>query len=639
MKKILAYIIMLTLFFTPTACSSRANESTTQENKEDITTTNPTQTTVTGTGAASAEESLAENSKVNDDQNDYVWDDSTVIPIKLNENSITTDGAGVTIDGSKATITSAGTYSISGSLTDGQIIVDTDDKDLVRLIFNGIDIHCSNNAPIFISKSEKTIIILAENTENNLSDGETYMLEDPQENEPNAALFSKSDLSISGNGSLTVNGNYNDGITSKDGLIVSSGTITVSSKDDGIRGKDYLVIKDGIITVTAQGDGLKSDNEEDAAKGFIFIEDGIFNITSGGDAIAAQTDVIITDGEISLLSGGGSDKQLDETISAKGIKGVVGVNIDNGNVNIDVVDDAIHSNGAIVINDGTYNITSGDDGIHADSTLNINGGVINITESYEGIESAVITINNGEINIVSSDDGINVAAGNDGSGMNPGMGPGGQQMPGGGPGNQQIPGGRPGNQQMPGGGLPGQDTFTYSGNYYLYINGGYIVVDAAGDGIDVNGAIEITNGVVIVNGPTEQMNGALDYDASFNMMGGTLVAVGSSGMAMAPGQTSSQYSVLVNFNTTLQAGDLVHIQDNSGNAILTFAPSKRYQSIVFSSSALEKGNTYDIYIGGSSSGAENDGFYQDGTYNPGTLYESFTITDVVTQIGTGMNRP
>ena len=149
--------------------------------------------------------------------------------------------------------------------------------------------------------------------------------------------------------------------------------------------------------------------------------------------------------------------------------------------------------------------------------------------------------------LVVSDDGLNVAGGNDGSGIN---------RPGGG-----------------GGGFNPPDT-----NYYLYLNGGYIVVDAAGDGIDVNGSIEMTDGVVIVNGPTSSMNGALDYDGSFKITGGFLVAAGSSGMAQAPGNASTQNSLLLNFNSSRQAGSLVHIQSSAGKGILTFAPTKTYQS-------------------------------------------------------------
>ena len=196
-----------------------------------------------------------------------------------------------------------------------------------------------------------------------------------------------------------------------------------------------------------------------------------------------------------------------------------------------------------------------------------------------------------------------------------------------------VPGGRP----VPGGG-PGQDAFTYSGNYYLYFHGGYIMVDANGDGIDVNGAIEMTGGIVLVSGPTEQMNGAVDYDASFTMTGGLLVAAGSSGMAQAPGVSSGQSSVLIYLDAIQPAGALVHIQNSAGEDILTFSPTKVYQSIALSSPELVNGETYEIYIGGISTGTVNDGLYEGGTYTPGAQYSSFTSSSVVTTVGTGGNR-
>jgi hypothetical protein len=315
-----------------------------------------------------------------------------------------------------------------------------------------------------------------------------------------------------------------------------------------------------------------------------------------------------------------------------------------------------------------FSISSGDDGMHADSNLEINGDEIYISQSYEGLESAIITINHGDIYIVSSDDGINVAGGGDGSGMFPGPGRGGSGWGGtppegtdaseeGGPGQGRMrpQGGQPPqNGDMPQGGLPprdgdmaqggqpsemgqmggpGQESFPSTGDYYLYINGGYVVVDAGGDGLDVNGSIEMTDGVVIVNGPTMNMNGALDYDGSFTITGGFLVAAGSSGMAQAPGSSSSQYSLLLNFDSTQAAGTLVHIQNSDGDDVLSFSPGKEFQSIVFSSSDLVQGVSYDVYLGGSADGSVQDGLYQNGSYTPGSQYTSFTISDVVTQLG------
>ncbi len=613
MKKRILFFVTFLLIFTLTACSANTAETTAAVNEAQTLNVASTETTTTPLESQSATEVVAENSALHEDAQDYVWDASAVIPILLNGDSISAEGQGVTVDGSTATITAAGTYSLTGSLSDGKIVVNSTDTGTVRLILNGASIYNSTSSPIYVQNAEKTIIVLADQTENSVSDGTSYVFESADEDEPNAAIFSKSDLTIYGNGTLTVNGNYNDGIASKDGLILSGGTVLVNAVDDGIRGKDYLVVKDGNITVTAQGDGLKSDNEEDATKGFIYVEKGTLDVTSGGDAIQAATDVVVTDGEIRLTSGGGSNHAISADASAKGIKGTTSVSLDGGTFVVDSADDALHSNGSLVINSGTFTLSSGDDGIHSESTLDINAGDIQITQSYEGIESAVITIRDGNIHIVASDDGVNAVSANGGSGGNPGAGPG---------------GGRP----MPGDG-PGQGGFAGGGNNALYIYGGYMVIEAGGDGMDINGAIEMTAGVVIVNGPTESMNGAIDYNNGFNMTGGFLLAAGSSNMAQAPDESSSQYALLINFDSMLPAGTLVHIENSQGEDIFTFSPSKQYQSIAFSSPELENGVTYEVFYGGEASGAVTDGLYQEATYSAGTQYASFTISDVVTRIG------
>ncbi len=561
-------------------------------------------------GATSAAAVAASNDDDHDSAEDYVWDESRATRIVLDGSAITIDGDGVIVDGSKATITSAGTYVISGTLDDGQIIVNATDQDLVRLVLSGADIHSSTGAAIQVAAADEVVILLVGDTENSLSDGESRVAASADEDEPNAAIYSMADLTLAGDGALTVDGNYRDGIVSKDGLILAGGTITVRAQDDGIRGKDYVVVKDGEITITAGGDGLKSDNEEDPTRGYIWMQGGLVNITSAGDAIAAKTDVLVTGGELDLTAGGGNNGRIAADASAKGIKAVVSVNIDGGTLTVDSADDAIHSNGSITINGGTFVLSSGDDAIHADATLLVNGGQLTIDDSYEGLESAVITVNAGDIHLTASDDGINVSGGGDASGMTAGPGR---------------------------GGGPGGDMVAYSANNWLYVNGGYIVVNAAGDGIDANGNIEMTGGVVIVNGPTEQMNGALDCVGSFNVNGGLLIAVGSSGMAESPDATSSQYSLLLNLNGTLQAGALIHIQSADGADILTFAPAKRIQSIVFSSPELKKGATYTVYYGGSSTGTAADGLYAGGTYSGGTRYTSLTLSGIVTTVG-GLRR-
>lgn len=558
-----------------------------------------------------------ENDAVRTEPTGYRQSDSETTVITLNGDSITIDGDGATAEGSQVTIVAAGTYSLSGHLDDGQIIVNAEDAEPVVLFLGGVDIRSSTGAPIPIQKAEEAVIVLEDHTENYVSDGTAYVFENPEDDEPNAAIFSKDDLTITGTGSLSVIGNYNDGIASKDGLTINSGTLMVSAVDDGIRGKNYLVVNGGHITVIAQGDGLKSDNKDDAAQGYITIGTSTLNISAGGDAIQAQTDVTIADGNITLLSGGGSNNWIEESLSAKGIKAGVNVTINGGTFTIDAADDAVHSNDGLVINGGTFSIASGDDGMHADSTLEVNGGNITISRSYEGIESAVITINDGVLDIISSDDGLNVAGGNDDSGMMRGQDQWGRSGQGG---------------RLGQGGMPGQDSFAATGDYHLYINGGYTVIAAAGDGIDVNGTIEMTNGIVIINGPTENMNGALDH-VGFTLTGGYLVAAGSSGMAQGPDGTSTQNSVMINFDSMLAAGTLVNIQSSAGEDLLTFAPAKDFQSIVFSSSDLVAGVTYSVYTGGTASGMADSGLFEAGTYTPGTQVTDFTISGAATWIG------
>ena len=520
--------------------------------------------------------------------------------------SITVNGTGVIVEGSTALIESAGTYNLSGTLTDGQIIVDTDDTELVTLILNGVNLSSTISAPIYIKEAENAAIVLADGTENIVNDASNYVYETAEDDEPNAAVFSDDDLIIYGSGSLIVTANYNDGITSKDSLTILDGTINVTSVDDGIRGKDSLVIDSAIITINASGDGLKSDNEEDLTVGMVEIISGTLNIISGGDAITAESTLTVQGGSFNLTSGGGSTVYPSDDSSTKGLKSANAIIINGGVFNINSSDDAVHANDSIVINDGTFVLASGDDAMHADATLEINGGDIDVTTSYEGVESASITINGGDINIVSSDDGLNAAGGVDGSGF------------GGGPGG-------------------GRDQFS-AGDYSLTINDGYIVIDAEGDGVDANGMIVMNGGTVIVNGPTQSMNGAIDYDGSFQINGGFLLAVGSAGMMQAPDNSSTQVSLGINFNGWLPAGDIIHVENSAGESVLTFAATKTYQSLVLSSSELETGETYIFYQGGSAVGSITDGLYIDETYTAGSSIGELTLSGITTMLGGGGGR-
>ena len=476
--------------------------------------------------------------KFTEEDLDDSWKESEATNIALSDGEIQVFGSGAAAERSKLTITKAGTYVLSGSLSDGQIFVEAGDEDLVRLVFNGIDISCSDSAPVYIANADKTVIILAKGSENTITDGANYTVN--ADEEPNAAVFSKDDLTINGTGKLTVIANYNNGIGCKDDLKLVSGQITVKASNHGIRGNDSVAVRDGSYTVTAGGQGVKTSNETDDDKGYIYVEGGTFTIDS--------------------------------------------------------TDDGLHSNATIGIFSGTFTIASGDDAIHSDNCLMIADGTIDITKSNEGLESAEIYISGGDISIVASDDGINAAGGEldssqstdqvpdlDMSGIPEKM----NQAP------DQAMGGRGG---MGGhGGMGGGMMENSTG--YLSISGGNIYVDAGGDGLDSNGDVEMSGGYVVVNGPTNNGNGSLDYGSSFVVTGGTLIATGSSGMAVAPSNGTTVNTVFVNFSSAA-AGSMLKILDSKGEEVLSIAPTKTYSSLVYSSDSLKSQETYTVTVDG-----------------------------------------
>jgi len=195
-----------------------------------------------------------------------------------------------------------------------------------------------------------------------------------------------------------------------------------------------------------------------------------------------------------------------------------------------------------------------------------------------------------------------------------------------------------GNDSSALGGRPGQNGFDSSDGSSLTINGGYLFINADGDGLDSNGDVIMSGGTVVVYGPTNNGNGSLDYNGSFTLTGGSLLAAGSSGMAQTAGENSTQNTFLVNLTTAIPAETLIHVESSKGADILTFKSSKTLSSIVFSSSILKVGETYTIYSGGTSTGVEKDGVYEGGGYSGGTLLTSFGMADTLTSEGaTGGN--
>lgn len=569
--------------------------------------------TEASTTTASSDGSTIEATVASSLVSDSSYSESNSTAVSFSDQAITVDGSGATADGSILTITQPGTYILSGTLSDGQVRVETADEADVQIVLDGATITNSTGAAIFVKSANSATITLAEGTINTLSDGETYTFED-SEDEPDATLFSKSDLILNGTGTLVIDANYAHGIKGKDDVTIAEGTYEITSVGDAIKGSDSLFISSGTYTIDAGGDGLQSTNEEEEGKGTLTIESGTFAITAASDGIQAATDLQILGGDFTITTGGGSANSstvseawgtwaapteeatttTEETTSAKGLKATGSIAISGGTFLLDTSDDSIHTNDTIQITGGDFTIASGDDGIHADNSLRIDEGTININQSYEGIEATEITLNGGDITLTSSDDGLNAAGGNDASAVS---------------------------------GRPGENTFssTAEGAGLVTINGGTLVVNASGDGLDSNGSIEMNDGTVIVNGPTDSMNGTLDYDSTFNINGGTLIGVGSSGMAMTPSSSSAQ-SFLFTSSLPLSADEAIQITGPDGEVILTFEASTTAQSLVFSSPDLVNGSAYTITTGGTVSGDSTTGIYEDSSFSGGSSTVEISAT-------------
>lgn len=280
---------------------------------------------------------------------------------------------------------------------------------------------------------------------------------------------------------------------------------------------------------------------------------GDYDIVSADDGIRGKDSVHIEKGTFAIKSTGDAIKSTNETTSTKGF---------------------------VLIEDGDFEIATSDDGIHANNRLIVDGGTINITKSYEGLEAQKISINGGKISIMANDDGMNAGGGADESANN----------------------------------KPGKNPFDADENCEISINGGEIYVNAAGDGIDSNGWLYINGGSVIVDGPTNNGNGALDAGAGIVQTGGSLIAVGASGMAEAPGSSSSVYNASIYLYSSQKKGTKIEIKNSAGDTIISHVSAKSFSHITVGTKDFEKDQSYILYLDDEKT-------------------ESFTITNITTMVG------
>ncbi len=494
--------------------------------------------------------------------------------IKLADGNITGNTNNATVNANTVTIKSEGAYMLSGSLTDGQIVIDAGDKDKIQLVLNGCSVNKNGGAAIQVVNADKVFITLVNGTENFLSsEGE---LTDAK---IDGAVFAKSDIVFNGTGTLTVSSEAAHGLVSKNDLKIANGTYNITSAKQGISGKDSVRIGGGIINVTSGTDAIHSENTEDSSKGYVYISGGSLKLDSSTDGIDASSkihvvngifDIKTADGSANIRHAGGDDfgfgsrdndnTATDDIPSTKALKADTLISVSGGSFEIDSADDALHSGGDVLISGGKFEISTGDDAIHGGDNITVSDGIINIAKCYEGVEAMSIDISGGEISLVSSDDGFNCAGGNDGSGFG------------------------------------GGGRFENNADAYLKISGGKINLTTSGDGLDSNGSIYISGGEVYVSGPENGGNGSLDYSGTAEITGGICMAAGAAGMAQSFGNTSTQGVICLNLNGN--SGDTISVADDSGKTLASYTAKTRYQVIVISTPDVELNKTYTVTAGG-----------------------------------------
>lgn len=595
---------------------------------------------------------------------DYTTANATLVT--LTDSSATAKGkyTGYEIDGTDVSITAAGTYVFSGDCDNGSITVKKGVTG-VTIVLNGLTLTNDDSAAITLNKTAEASLIAAAGTTNTVADT-------AGSNDENAAVKVKSgaSLSISGTGTLTVDGNAKNGIKgAADAVItVAEVKLNINAANDGLSCDDELNITGGTLSITAGGDAVKAspdtgdtENPDTTSLGNVTISGGTLTLNATEDGIQADGDLTISGGTFHVKTNGGHTTALtDDSASCKGFKAGKTLTVTGGTLTVDSADDALHAGTDVTISGGTLTLATGDDGVHADNDLVIgtkgasstSTPRINITASYEGLEGTTVNVYSGDIDVAASDDGVNAASSQLGE---------------------------------------------RSDKYAINIAGGDLYIDAGSDGLDSNNDISMTGGKVEVYGADAMMDAAIDYDGTFTLSGGTLfgagmeptagtqayIAVGETspsggmgggpngqggGQGMTPpddangttdgnrptpptdangsqmtppdfsgnggtppekpsdnGQGGQQGGAPANRESALgiKEGSVITVQDSSGKTLYTAAARGSMSSVIFSSADIKEGETYTVLVDGTSVGTAEaklgttDSSSSNSTFKPG----------------------
>ena len=592
-----------------------------------------------------------------------VAEQSAVLTFSNSSITETSAGSGYTIDGTTLTITTAGTYRITGSCTEGSVVVSKGLSN-VTLILDNLSLSSSTTAPVVVKKSAEVNIHLVGTstlTDNENPANETSTDTTVAEAFEGAAVKVKSGSTVTfcGEGNLNAVANAKNGI--KGGATASlifnqSGTINVSGNskyygattsgaavNNGIASDGSIVINQGTYVIKAANDGIKSTPDatdetegtviDTESAGTVTINGGTFDIDVDGDGIQADTALNINGGTFDIRTWKGYSVWNDTLANAYSCKGLKAsgdraeeagiepaLNITGGTFTINTGDDAIHSDANATVTGGTFTIQTGDDGMHADTSLTLgteNGydrdPDVNISTSYEGLEGGTVYVYSGRYYVVASDDGVNAAGGST-NGSDPGAGGG----------NTFNPGGRPGG----GGGFnPGGGGSQSSGNYNIYIYGGDLYVNCNGDGLDSNGGLYLYGGTqAVFSMKSGGDNSAIDADGTISIQGATIFTAGTAGMdGSAQSSWFGSNQKYTSSTTSYTAGKVINAKaGSSGSVVLSYSLPKAVNYTMVSWPSTVSSSTPSLATATSVTACK--GGSQSHTWNSGTVTTAATST-------------
>lgn len=329
------------------------------------------------------------------------YDASQAVAVTLNGTTAQAESAAVKIDGANITITAAGTYVLSGTLDHGSVTVNAGKEDKVQLVFNGVSIRSDSFAALYVLQADKVFVTLAEHTTNSLSTDGAFVPID--ENDVDAVIYAKDDITLNGTGALKISSPAGHGIAGKDEMTITGGSYEIVAANSAIRAKDSIAVADGTFLLTAGGDGLHAENQDDQTLGGIYITGGSFTVQAADDAIHATT-LLQIDGGSFLLT------------AAEGLEATY-IKLNGGEINISASDDGINTAAksslyapTVEINGGTLNIAMGagdTDGVDSNGHVIINGGAVNVTGrstfDYDGTaqyNGGTVTVNGQTVNTI-----------------------------------------------------------------------------------------------------------------------------------------------------------------------------------------------------------------------------------------------